>query len=64
VALHRGPTLPVQAGEVFGTMDFVLNSTIIGSVDLIAAQPLEKPTLAMILGYWRSRGPFYERLTD
>jgi hypothetical protein len=45
-------------------MDFVLNSAIIGSVDLIAAQPLEKPTITQILDYWRTRGPFYERLID
>ena len=46
VALDRGPTLPVRAGEVFGRMDFVSDSTIIGSVELIAAQPLERPTIA------------------
>ncbi|MBN1628273.1 MAG: hypothetical protein JW990_00785, partial [Thermoleophilia bacterium] len=64
VALDRGPVLPVCAGEVFGRMDFVSDSAVIGSVELIAAQPLEKPTIAQILGYLRTRGPFYERLLD
>lgn len=64
VSLDRGPALPVRAGEVFGRMDFVLDSAIIGSVDLIAAQPLEKPTIAQILNHWRTRGPFYQKLFD
>jgi D-alanyl-D-alanine carboxypeptidase (penicillin-binding protein 5/6) len=55
--LDRDPTFPVHVGEMLGTIDFTLNGKALGSANLIAAQAIEKPTLEMILEYWRAGLP-------
>ena len=55
VRADRAVVLPVQAGDVFGTMEFTLDGTSLGSVNLIAAQPVENVTIRMILDHWRDR---------
>jgi D-alanyl-D-alanine carboxypeptidase (penicillin-binding protein 5/6) len=51
--LEREPELPVQIGDVYGTVEFGLDGEGIGSVDLIAAQPIEQVTLEMLLSALR-----------
>ena len=55
VRVDRDVILPVQAGDVFGTMEFTLDGKSLGSVSLIAAQPVENVTIKMILDHWRDR---------
>jgi hypothetical protein len=55
VRVDRDVVLPVQSGDVFGTMEFTLDGKSLGSVSLIAAQPVENVTIKMILDYWRDR---------
>ena len=55
VTLDRDVALPVQAGDVFGTIEFTLDGKSLGSVDLIAAQSVEEVTIEMLLDYWRDR---------
>jgi D-alanyl-D-alanine carboxypeptidase (penicillin-binding protein 5/6) len=57
VRLDRDMTLPVNVGDAFGTIEFTLDGRTLGSAKLLAAQPLERPTVKMILDYWRSRSP-------
>lgn len=64
VTLHRDLALPIHAGETFGTMDFIVGGSIVGSVELIAASPIERPSIGMILDHLRTQGPFYDWLTD
>jgi len=64
VTLVRDLNLPIRAGEIFGTMDFVVDGTIIGSVDLIAASPVERPSVDMVLEHLRTQGPYYDWLAD
>jgi len=64
VTLLRDLSLPIRAGEIFGTMDFVVDGTIIGSVDLIAASPVERPSVDMVLEHLRTQGPYYDWLAD
>ncbi len=51
--LDRDPELPVQIGDVYGTVEFALDGESIGSVDLVAAQPIERVTLEMLLSALR-----------
>ncbi len=51
--LDRDPELPVQVGDVYGTVEFTLEGESIGSVDLVAAQSVERVTLEMLLAAWR-----------
>lgn len=55
--IDREPTVPVAAGEVFGRLDIAVDGRRVGSVNLVAAQPVTKPTLDMLLYYWRARSP-------
>jgi serine-type D-Ala-D-Ala carboxypeptidase (penicillin-binding protein 5/6) len=55
VRVDRDVVLPVQTGDVFGTMEFTLDGKSLGPVSLIAAQPVEDVTIKMILDYWRDR---------
>lgn len=57
VVIDREPAIPVSVGEVFGHMQFTLAGKSLGSVNLVAAQPLARPTLDMIRYYWRARSP-------
>jgi serine-type D-Ala-D-Ala carboxypeptidase (penicillin-binding protein 5/6) len=45
-------TLPVEAGQVYGELDFTQGETLLGSVQLVAAQSLEVPTLRTIMEQW------------
>jgi D-alanyl-D-alanine carboxypeptidase (penicillin-binding protein 5/6) len=57
VVVYREPAVPVSAGEVLGRMDLTLEGRSLGSVDLVAAQPVTRPTLDMLVYYWRARSP-------
>jgi D-alanyl-D-alanine carboxypeptidase (penicillin-binding protein 5/6) len=57
VVIDREPAIPVGAGEVFGHVQFTLGGRSLGSVNLVAAQPVTRPTLGMIRYYWRARSP-------
>lgn len=59
VVIYREPTVPVSAGEVFGRLDIALDGRTVGSVNLVAAQPVTKPTLDMLLYHWRVRSPLH-----
>ncbi len=55
--LDRAPAVPVRVGETFGKIDFTLDGKRVGSANLIAAQPVDTPTIQTILEYWRDRLP-------
>ncbi len=57
VVIDRRPAIPVRVGEVFGHMQFTLQGKPLGSVSLVAAQPVTKPTLRMVLYHWRACSP-------
>ena len=57
VRLDRDVTLPVRVGDVFGTIEFSLDGKSLGSADLVAALPVERATIKMILEHQRSSGP-------
>lgn len=57
VVIYREPAVPVSAGEVFGRMDLTLDGKSLGSVNLVAAQPVTRPTLHMLVYYWRASSP-------
>jgi hypothetical protein len=60
VKLSREVTLPVKAGEVFGELDFLQGDADLGSVPLIAADSVDRPTIRMIMDHWI--GPWAEGL--
>jgi D-alanyl-D-alanine carboxypeptidase (penicillin-binding protein 5/6) len=45
-------TPPVHVGEVLGVVDFSLDGTFLDSVELVAAQSLEKPAITDVMHYW------------
>ena len=57
VVIDRQPTVPVAAGEVFGHLQFTLAGKPLGSVNLVAAQPVTRPTLRMLVYHWRASAP-------
>lgn len=57
VKVDREVVLPVRLGEVYGAIEFTVEGRSLGSVKLIAAQPVEKATLEMILGFWGDLWP-------
>lgn len=57
LVLDQDVTCPVEAGDLCGTVEFTLDGESLGSVNLIAAQSVPKPTIKMILDYWRDRCP-------
>lgn len=48
-ALHY----PVRAGEVLGMLEFTCEGRSLGSAQLLAAQSVEKPSVNMLLDFWR-----------
>lgn len=55
--IDKRVVLPVSAGEVFGAVHFWIDGKPLGSVDVVAADSFETPTLREILAYWRGLGP-------
>jgi serine-type D-Ala-D-Ala carboxypeptidase (penicillin-binding protein 5/6) len=64
VRLDRPLVTPVHVGDVLGVMEFTLNGRSLGSVDLIAAQAVEKPTIRMLLDHWKYLRPPLLRPVD
>jgi D-alanyl-D-alanine carboxypeptidase (penicillin-binding protein 5/6) len=64
VTLSREMIFPVNVGDVFGTIDFTLDGKDLGSARLLAAQPVAKPTVKMILEHWKHARPFQLRPGD
>jgi len=66
VQLDREVALPVLVGNTFGKIEFTVDGESLGSANLVAAQSIEKPTIRMIMDYWRDSWPpgiaFGERL--
>ncbi len=50
VYIDEGITAPVEKGERIGTMEFVRGEEVIGSVDIVAAEAVEKKNILMIMG--------------
>ena len=63
MTLERPMVAPVYVGEVFGSMEFVCEGKSLGSVDVIAAQAVEKPTVEMIVDRWNYLRPRLLRQT-
>jgi D-alanyl-D-alanine carboxypeptidase (penicillin-binding protein 5/6) len=57
VRLDRALVTPVHVGDVFGVLEFTLDGESVGSVGLIAAQPVERPTIQVMLDYWKHLRP-------
>jgi len=57
VKLDRQVTLPVEAGEVMGELEFEQGDLDLGGVRLIAAQALAKADIPAILAHWRAMWP-------
>jgi serine-type D-Ala-D-Ala carboxypeptidase (penicillin-binding protein 5/6) len=57
IRLDRDLTLPVDAGDAFGTIEFTLDGRNLGSAKLLASQPIPRPNIKMLLDYWRSQSP-------
>lgn len=57
VSLERPMVVPVRVGENFGRMEFTCAAGSLGFVDLIAAQPIEKPTVRLMLDRWEHLRP-------
>jgi serine-type D-Ala-D-Ala carboxypeptidase (penicillin-binding protein 5/6) len=57
VHVDRPVTLPVHVGEVFGAVEFSKDGKSVGSVNLVAAQPIEKASFMSVLDHWRALGP-------
>jgi D-alanyl-D-alanine carboxypeptidase (penicillin-binding protein 5/6) len=53
--IDRAATLPVEAGEVFGTVEFFDGTESVGHTRLLAAEPLQKATLGMIMAEWQRK---------
>jgi D-alanyl-D-alanine carboxypeptidase (penicillin-binding protein 5/6) len=49
ITLSRALTLPVVAGQVFGSVEFTLNGKSLGKTDLVAQHSVYIPTLRRIL---------------
>ncbi len=64
IRLDRAMTLPVNAGDVFGTVEFTLEGRSLGSAKLLAAQPIQRPTIEMILDHWRICSPIEIRPSE
>ena len=47
--------LPVQAGQVFGTVQFSVGDRQVASVNLVAARSVQKVTLGLKLAYFWHR---------
>jgi serine-type D-Ala-D-Ala carboxypeptidase (penicillin-binding protein 5/6) len=66
VKLSRKVALPVKAGEVFGELDFLQGDSDIGSVELIAAQTVDFPSIRLVLlhvdGAWARALPLNQML--
>lgn len=60
VKLSRDMTLPVQAGEVLGKLEFFQGDADLGFVPLVAAETVELPTIRMILDHLN--GPWSDGL--
>jgi hypothetical protein len=60
VKLAHEVTLPIEAGEVMGELEFFQDDVGLGSVPLIAAQSLSVATFRMILD--QRNGPWFEAL--
>jgi len=56
VRLSREMALPIAAGDVLGELEFLQGDANLGSVELVAAQAVELPTIRMILECWN--GPW------
>jgi D-alanyl-D-alanine carboxypeptidase (penicillin-binding protein 5/6) len=61
VTLDRTPKTPVNAGDFFGKMEFTVDGRRLGSVDLIAALPLERPPIHILIDRWEHLRPFLLR---
>jgi len=61
VLLDRTPVAPVNTGDHFGRMEFTLDGQSIGSVDLIAALPLERPPIRVLIDRWGHLRPLLLR---
>lgn len=61
IILERTPKTPVKAGDRFGRMEFALDGQILGSVDLIAALPLERPPIRVLIDRWEHLRPLLLR---
>ena len=57
VTVDRDAVLPVRAGDVFGTIEFVLNGESIGAARLISAQAVDVPTIRMIVTHLHEMWP-------
>jgi serine-type D-Ala-D-Ala carboxypeptidase (penicillin-binding protein 5/6) len=57
VTVQPNLVLPVEAGQVYGKVQFTVSGRVVGSVNLVAARSVEKVTLGLKLAY------FWHRLT-
>lgn len=53
----RTLTLPVQAGDVFGSLEFALGGNRLGSTKLLAAEPVASFTIGMVMADWQRKWP-------
>jgi D-alanyl-D-alanine carboxypeptidase (penicillin-binding protein 5/6) len=54
ITVSQEPTLPVGAGEVFGSIEFTLNGKSLGKTDLVARCAVYIPTMRRMLVHARS----------
>jgi D-alanyl-D-alanine carboxypeptidase (penicillin-binding protein 5/6) len=55
VSVDKPVVLPVQAGDVFGSVDLTVEGKTVESVELVADRSMEKTTLGSKLGYYWGR---------
>jgi D-alanyl-D-alanine carboxypeptidase (penicillin-binding protein 5/6) len=57
VRVDQEVVLPVEVGDVYGTIEFTLDGRKMDSVDLVASQPVGQVTIDMLLARWQERHP-------
>lgn len=62
--LDRAMIVPVDVGEVFGAVEFRASGEDLGSVDLVAARSIGRPTIKMLIERWGHLWPLGLRPTD
>ncbi len=55
VSVDKPVVLPVQAGDVYGSVDLTVDGKTVESVELVADRSMEKTTLGSKLGYYWGR---------
>jgi D-alanyl-D-alanine carboxypeptidase len=59
VRVDQNVVLPVEVGDVYGTIEFSMDGKKMDSVDLVAAQPVEQVSIGMLLDCWREARPLF-----